>query len=167
MERWDAYYRDETLAGFDLVRGEPIPKDMYHIVCEVLIQHEDTSYLLMQRAWDKEGYPGFFEASAGGSVLKGESPLDGAKREVYEETGIVVESLTCINKAIEEPHIFYSYVAIVNCDKTSIQLQSGETIGYKWVDPHALVDFFHSDACINHQQNRYRRYLESVERSLT
>ena len=27
MEIWDAYYPDGTLAGRDLVRGEPIPMD--------------------------------------------------------------------------------------------------------------------------------------------
>lgn len=32
-EIWDAYNKDGTLAGFDLIRGEKIPNGIYHLVC--------------------------------------------------------------------------------------------------------------------------------------
>lgn len=94
MEISDGYRKDGTLAGCDLVRGELIPDGLYHLVAEVLVQHIDRSYLLMQRDWSKDGYPGVFEATAGGSALKGESPTDAALRELKEETGIDEGQLT-------------------------------------------------------------------------
>ena len=49
MEIWDGYFSDGTLANYDLVRGEPIPQGLYHLVCEVLVRHVDGEYLLMRR----------------------------------------------------------------------------------------------------------------------
>ena len=49
MELWDGYCLDGTLADHDLVRGEPIPQGLYHLVCEILVRHIDGHYLLMQR----------------------------------------------------------------------------------------------------------------------
>ena len=53
MELWDAYDRDEKRTGGELVRGEPIPDGLYHLVCEVLVRHADGDYLLMKRARSK------------------------------------------------------------------------------------------------------------------
>ena len=47
MELWDAYDENENIVG-ELVRGEPIPTGLYHLVSEVLVKHTDGSYLLMQ-----------------------------------------------------------------------------------------------------------------------
>ena len=75
MEIWDAYFFDGTLAGQDLIRGEPISDGLYHLVSEILVRHIDGDYLLMQRDPRKPNYGRFFEATAGGSALKGEDAL--------------------------------------------------------------------------------------------
>ena len=46
MEIWDGYLKDGTPANQDLVRGEPIPNGLYHLVSEILIKHTDGDYLL-------------------------------------------------------------------------------------------------------------------------
>ena len=86
MEIWDGYNIDGSLAGVDLVRGEKIPDGLYHLVCEVLVQHTDGDFLLMKRDLNKPVNPGKYEATAGGSALKGENGLTCIKRELYEET---------------------------------------------------------------------------------
>lgn len=93
MEIWDAYYPDGTLAGCNLVRGKPIPDGLYHLVSEILVRHIDGDYLLMQRDPRKPNYGGFFEATAGGSALKGEDAYCCAKRELHEETSIDTNSV--------------------------------------------------------------------------
>ena len=88
MERWDAYDADfHRVEGKSLVRGEPIPDGLYHIVCDVLVRHTDGSYLLMLRDPRKHS-GGMWEASAGGSALQGEAPMACAVRELREETGL-------------------------------------------------------------------------------
>ena len=43
MELWDAYKADGTLAGFDIIRGEKIPDNYYHLVCEAVIRQGKTN----------------------------------------------------------------------------------------------------------------------------
>lgn len=93
MEIWDGYLKDGSLANVDLVRGEPIPDGPYHLVCEILVRHNDGDYLVMQRDFSKPNFGGYYEATAGGSALKGEDKITCAKRELLEETGIVADSL--------------------------------------------------------------------------
>ena len=64
MEIWDAYDRDfRKLNGVTLAREEPRPLGMYHLVSEVIVRHQDGSYLLMQRDQRKH-FGGMWEATA-------------------------------------------------------------------------------------------------------
>lgn len=92
-------------------------------------------YLLMQRSFDKEIYPGKWEIGAGGSALKGESPTIAALREIREETGIDCGDLKEIYRFVHEEYqsIFVGYLLETPYNKNSVQLQEGETIDYMWV----------------------------------
>lgn len=123
MEIWDGYFIDGTLANQDLIRGEEIPKGLYHIVCDVLVRHIDGDYLLMQRDFYKSNYGGYYEATAGGSALKGEDILACAKRELFEETGIVSDSFELIGQHTSSDTIYYSFLCVTDCDKTQAIIQ--------------------------------------------
>ena len=160
MERWDAYDRDGTPAGLDLIRGEPIPKGLYHLVSGVLVRHTDGDYLLMQRDPGKPNFPGYYEATAGGSALKGEDALACAKRELYEETGIAAGTFTEIDRrTYEDGRIFYSFLCRTGWDKTAIRLQEGETVAFCWVGEKEFADFIRSERAIPAQMERYQGYF--------
>ena len=110
MEHWDAYNSNfEKIEGLTLIREEQdkIPDGVYHLVCEILVRHTDGTYLLMKRDPTKPLYPNMWEATAGGSALQGESAVEGALRELREETGIVVETLEQLDWSLAEySHIF-------------------------------------------------------------
>ena len=76
----------------------------------------------------RNGWPGKYEASAGGSALKGETPIQGAIRKLREETGIVTNDLKQIYHTISEwqHSIYYGYLCLTDCEKDSISLQKGE-----------------------------------------
>lgn len=162
MEIWDAYLPDGTLAGCDLIRGEPIPDGLYHLVSEVLVRHIDGDYLLMQRDCRKPNYGGFFEASAGGSALKGEDALCCAKRELREETGIQSGNLTNIGRFVSHNTIYETFLCVTDCDKASVTLQEGETVSCKWLSEAEFIDFVNSDAMITVQFQRYQPYLKRI-----
>jgi 8-oxo-dGTP diphosphatase len=162
MEIWDAYKIDGTLAGVDLIRGETIPDGLYHIVCEILVRHIDGSFLLMQRDFNKEGFPGKFEATAGGSALKGETPVLAAIRELKEETGIITEELKQINRTVGKSAIFYSFLCVTDCDKSSVILQEGETVSFRWISEDEFIQFMNSPDCIPPQLERLKPYLNSL-----
>ncbi len=145
MEIWDAYNIDGTLAGVDLIQGEKIPDGLRHIVVDTFVMHKDGSILLMQRDWNKPFYPGFYESGASGSVLKGENFLEGALRELKEETGIVSSNLEPIYEVITKHTIYKGFFCLTDIPKESVTLQEGETIGYKWVSKEEFLEIFKSD----------------------
>lgn len=89
MEKWDLYtkYREKT--GKEHIRGEEIPEGLYHLAVHVWIRNSKGEYLLSRRAADRPTYP-FFWKTVGGSVLQGETSIEGAVREVKEEVGITL-----------------------------------------------------------------------------
>ena len=150
MEYWDAYDKDlNKIDGITLVRGEPIPENVYHLVCETAVKHVDGTYLLMQRDFNKH-LGGLRELTAGGSALSGETPLECAVRELMEETGIKAESLTKLGTVYNDKRhtVYCEYLCITDSRKTEVKLQKGETINYKWVTAEYLKTLSNSElAC--------------------
>ena len=141
-ELWDAYDNHfNRINDITLVRGEPLPEGLYHLVSEIIVKHTDGTYLIMQRDFRKH-YGGKWELTAGGSVLKGENPLMGAIRELKEETGLIADDLKEIAKIAHDAHrsLYVEYLYITDCRKDSIVLQESETVDYKWVDRNSLFE---------------------------
>jgi len=163
----DAYDEFENLLGYDLVRRQPMPKGAYRLIVMVLIRHMDGDFLLMQRDYEKPWMPGYFDASAMGAVLKGESSEEAGIREVFEETGIALKALTLINKRVEPELgvLCHCYAATTDWGKDDIVLQPGETIAYKWVKPAEFFEFMESDAAIPLVRERLQPYLDLIKGS--
>lgn len=146
-ELWDAYDNNfNKLNGITLVRGEPVPDGIYHLVCEIIVRHIDGTYLLVQRDYRKH-LGGMWEVTAGGSVLKGENPLMGAIRELREETGLTVNELKELKIIADDVHhsLYVEYLCVTDCDKDSIILQEGETVDFKWIDRNDLLEMSESE----------------------
>ena len=154
MEIWDAYDRQGAKTGTDLIRGEKIGEGLYHLVCEVVVRHADGEYLLLQRDFRKEAYPGFEEIGAGGSALK----------ELREESGIEAGELEELYRIVSDRShaIHHGYLCVTDAPKDSIVLQEGETIGYRWIGREELIAFFDSDRCISAQKERLKGFLDSI-----
>ena len=163
-EIWDGLYADGTKAGIDLVRGEPIPNGIYHGVCAALVKHIDGTYLLMRRDYGKDTYPGYFEATAGGSMLKGETAENGMRRELFEETGIIPRELSFLKTIVahQKQTIYYTYLGITDCKKDAIVLQDGETVEYRWLAYDEFAAFIRSDECIASQVRDFGEYYASI-----
>lgn len=160
MEIWDGLNKDGSLAGIDLVRGHRIPDGLYHMVCEVLVQHTDGDFLLMRRDLNKPTNPGRYEATAGGSAVKGEDKFTCVERELLEETGIKAKEFTYIGQTVQGKCIFENFYTRTDCDKSSITLQKNETIGYKWVSEKEFIEFINSEKIIKNQRERYKSFLK-------
>ena len=167
-EIWDLYDRDGNRTGKTFIRGfgnfRDIPEGMYHLVVDLLVLHEDGTYLLTKRSDTKDVYPGFWEASAGGSAVSGEEPLEAAARELYEETGLRADSLEFVGITFRDSShgMYYSYLARVSGEKDSIVLQEGETTDYKWVDREGLLAYVDSEDAMTAHNQRYADYLDKL-----
>lgn len=141
-ELWDAYNADfQKIGEKTLVRGEPVPEGLCHLVCDILVRHADGTYLLMKRDLRKV-YGGLWEATAGGSALAGETPLECALRELREETGIAAASLTEVGRvsAPDERAVYVEFLCETDWDKGAVTLQEGETVDFRWVSRDELLD---------------------------
>ena len=133
-ERWDAYdHAFNRIDGLTLVRGEKLPKDVYHLCSEIVVRHTDGTFLLMRRDFRKDR-GGMWELTAGGSALRGETPSECAVRELKEETGIAAAELTELCRIVREDcqTLFVEFLCVSDCGKNSVTLQKGETIAYRW-----------------------------------
>ncbi len=141
MEKWDAFDKSfNKIENFTLIRGELIPNGVYHLVCDIAVNHIDGTYLLMQRSQNKH-FGGMWELTAGGSAIQGESLLECAIRELKEETGIIERELKEIGRVVsnENHSIYVEFLCVTNIDKNSITLQEGETQAFKWVNKEELL----------------------------
>jgi len=157
-EYWDGRNADGSLSGLTLLRGEPIPAGQYHLVCEVLVQHTDGDYLLMRRDPRKEAYPGWNEATAGGSALCGEDADECIRRELREETGITDGAFTKVGVCTTEDTIYHTYLCVTNADKSAVTLQKGETDEFRWISETEFLTFLRT-ASIPTQKRRFLPYF--------
>lgn len=164
MEGWDAYYEDGSMAGCDLIRGENIPEGLFHLVSNVIVRHVDGDFLLMQRDYNKTIYPGMYEASVTGGALKGESSEECALRELKEETGLDGANLQFFCKCLDEVSkvLFYIFLCEVDCDKSSVILQEGETISYQWMGREEFVKFIETDRYIQADKENKQSYFDTL-----
>ena len=142
IEIWDAYDRQfNRIENVKLVRGEPIPEGMYHLVCDIIVKHTDGTYLLMQRDFEKH-CGGMWELTAGGSALAGETPIECAIRELKEETGIISSDLQEIRRIVHggRRSLYVEFLCITDWDKNAITLQNGETVDYQWVEKSIILE---------------------------
>ena len=162
MELWDAYTREgELVSDTVLVRGKPVPNGLYHLACGVIVRHTDGSVLCMKRAKEKKSFGGWYDVSAGGAALQGETKFDCIRRELREETGIDCDAFVELGSYIgDKSHIIlYNFLCTVDCPKDSVTLQPGETEGYVWMTETEFVDFANSGQMIDWQKAQYHDYM--------
>ena len=92
MELWDLYDENKNVTGKIHERGKLVPEGFYHLVVHVWIKNKDGLFLISRRDKSRESYPLRLECP-GGSVLLGETSLEGAIRETKEEVGIDLSNI--------------------------------------------------------------------------
>lgn len=165
MELWDLYNALGQRTGKTMARGNPVPEGYFHAVADVAVRHADGSFLFTLRDRNKPVFPGKWELGAGGSVIHGEEILDGARRELLEETGLIADALTPAFYIIrpENHTIYQGYLAEYAGNKDAVRLQEGETIDYRWLSAAETVAFMQSDDCIAPQRDRWQVLLHQLE----
>lgn len=93
MELWDLYTENKIKTGETHIRGNPLPKDKYHLVVNVWIKNSDGKYLISKRSRKKSRNPLKFE-TVGAAAVKDENSLQAAIRETKEKVGIDLDTKT-------------------------------------------------------------------------
>lgn len=168
-EVWDAYDRSENKLGYNISRSmaKSLDNGVYHVVAVVYVRREDGSILTTQRSRNKTS-PLKWEVT-GGSILAGETPLEGAVRELKEETGIkknicdLKEIYTCVDDL--RHCIYHSYITEVAGD-TRVHLQIGETMDYEFLTYDDFKELVYSERFADSERGRFIKYEAVIEKAL-
>ena len=141
MEYWDLYDAGKRPLGRTHRRGEPLPAGAYHLGADVWTVNSRGEILLTLRAPEKTDLPGEWENTCG-SVLAGETPLEGALRELREETGIKArpEELILLCEHQDGDTFGHSYLLRRDIAVEDLIFQPGETVAAMWVALERLED---------------------------
>ncbi len=133
-ELWDLYDGDRHPLNMTHIRGTRLRRGTYHIAVGIWTVNDQNEILLTLRAPEKPDWPNLWENTAG-SVLAGESSLQGAVRELREETGIHVseKELYLLGTERGRNTIGDCYIVRKNVPLADIVFQKGETCAARWV----------------------------------
>lgn len=136
FEYWDLFNRNRVWVRNHHKRGDRIPDGLYHIVVHSWVMDYYGNFLISQRQngrtdelmWERTG----------GSVLEGESSIEGAKREVREELGIDLAEIQPVliksERRDKYSDFFDAWLFVVNREKTICKIDNVEVRDFKWVD---------------------------------
>jgi isopentenyldiphosphate isomerase len=101
IEIWDA---SGTPSGKTALKSEAHQKGWFHPTVHIWFYTKQQQVLLQKRAGNKDTFPGLWDVSVAGHIQAGETPMEGAIREVEEEIGIRVtpENLEYLGRFISE-----------------------------------------------------------------
>lgn len=136
MEYWDLYDKNRKKINKTVKRGDPLQDDEYHLVVNAWIKNDKNEFLITQRSENKKF--AFMWECTGGSVLQGETSIEGAIREVKEELGIDVEKSTgkLIGTTLRYypncPDIFDVWLFTSNVPLSDVKVQEEEVCNVMW-----------------------------------
>lgn len=133
-EVWDVYNEYKELTGRTAKSNSELSDKEYHLIVNVWIYNSKGEFLVQKRSMNKDGYPGLY-AAHGGSVLSGESSVDGAVREVYEEIGISInrQELLLVESMLWNNGIFDNYIVRSEIDIDMTRIDANEVEEVKWM----------------------------------
>ena len=132
--------------------GTQKPKDAihrsgdWHRAAHVWILAPDGRILLQRRSLSKENNPGLWDVSAAGHLSAGESSVDAAVRETFEELGLRIvasdlrflatlrESCVLNNRTYFDNELHDIFLLRRAVDVASLKLDPEEVAEVKWVD---------------------------------
>ncbi|KEZ89711.1 NUDIX hydrolase [Lacrimispora celerecrescens] len=160
MELWDVYDENRVATGKTHVRGVPLGTGEYHLVSDIWLVNGNQEILLTKRHPDKP-YGLMWECS-GGSVLAGETSIEGALRELSEEVGIrtVKEQLRLIHAIRLKERFVDTYITRQNVTIKDITIQQEEVVDAKFVTFEQLLEMWKQGIVV--PKSRFLLYKDRI-----
>nr|WP_280938004.1 GNAT family N-acetyltransferase [Spirochaeta lutea] len=142
-EPWDLYTKNRERTGEICFRGEPLPKERFHLGVMAIIINDQNEMLLTKRHPQKK-LGNLWECTAG-SVLSGETSSQGMQREIKEEIGLEVdcEDGAFVYSFLEEDCIWDIWRFKISSKTTDLILQDSEVIDaqfFCWEEINRLIN---------------------------
>lgn len=141
MEHIDLYRSEYCKTDQVIDRDAAVPEDRYKLIVFGCVFNSEGQLLIQQRSFKKKGWPGFWDVSAAGGVMAGESSLDAMVRETKEELGLEVaaEDFVKVLSIYYEDSIHDLYVTQRDVAIEEIRIQEEEVECARWASEEEIV----------------------------
>lgn len=161
MEQFDVLDRAGRPTGLTANKGTILPDEHYYLGIHAYILNSRNSFLVQQRAFDKEFLPGGWDVHLG-HVIAGESSVDCAIREIREEIGLDVlpDELRLVARVLWDGyhHMIDIYFVNIEYSIQTLILQESEVIGAKEVSINEMLDMV---AAMDYRPTEYREIVKN------
>ena len=143
MEIWDIYDKNRIKTGKTVIRGgEKLAEGEYHMVVFIAVFNSKGQMLIQQRQPFKEGWSGYWDITAGGSAISGDTSQQAASRELFEEVGIAVDFSGTRPHFTIYAETFFSdfYLHREDVDIDNLKLGDDEVAQVKWATMQEIFD---------------------------
>ena len=166
-ELWDIYDKSKNKTGRTAIREEyQFKEGEYHIVVTGIIMNSKNQILISKRAEHKRH--GLMWECNGGSILAGETSLEGILRELKEELGIHFTKkeaifLKEIRRDKIPPDFKDLWLFRRNVKNSEITFPDGESIDYKWVTINEFLDMYNQKEIVPTVDFGLEEYTKALE----
>jgi len=166
MESWDILDKNGNKTGKTIERGKPLHDDEYHLVVHVWIRNSKREYLISKRTPNKT-YPNMWD-TVGGSAIAGETSIDAAVREVYEEIGLMLrtDEGKLIKRLMRQQYNSPDFVDVWFFNKdieiSQLKFQPDEVSDAKWADKETLLKMIHNGEMVDVYSYLYEVFCYNI-----
>ena len=166
-EFWDIYDTNRNKTGRTAERGvDELKKGEYHIIVNAIIMNSKNEILISKRAAQKE-FALMWECS-GGSILAGETSLEGMLREIKEELGLAFSKeeaiyLKEIRRDKIPPDFKDLWLFRKDVDLKNVTFPDGEAIDAKWVSIDEFMMMYENKEIIPTVDFGIQEYNKAIE----
>lgn len=134
MEKWDVYDRNGNITGIIKTRQDTFEDGEYHLGASIWIVNHLGEVLIQKRSASKR-FGANNWASTGGSVIAGETSIQGCIREVKEELGLDIteNDIEFLSRKFGKNNIFDDFIMLRDVPLEDFSLQPNEVSEVKYV----------------------------------
>jgi 8-oxo-dGTP pyrophosphatase MutT (NUDIX family) len=107
-------------------------------IAMIFLRRPDGRWLIHQRRPDKRTYPSLHGLGAGGRIEPGESPAEGAARELWEETGLRMPIRAVTDFAFADGAVRHHVYLFEGTTGASVPNHEAEWVRVAWVTAAAV-----------------------------
>ena len=137
--------------GKTALKSEAHKNGWFHATAHIWFFTSNKKILLQKRALTKKVFPGIWDISVAGHIGAGEEVLEGAKREVFEEIGLILEDKDFIKigtrihqvnheNGIQDNEHHHVFIAELKTPMSKLTMQPEEVAGLELWDLKVLKE---------------------------
>ena len=170
-EMLDIYTRDGKHIGTETKSAcHSKNPDFYHKAAWIWIINDNNEVLIQKRASCKKNNPNKWDMSVAGHIRAGETSLEGAIRETYEEIGISPKEedyeFICDYIYDETNEIAQIYLLRLNLNINDFKIKEDEVSEVKWFSYDEFKELFNSDEFVKFNEEYIKFILDLLKGEL-